>query len=396
MTDDRMALIELVEKSADSDLVRGMLAFAAERLMEAEVEARTGAVRGARDPGRQVQRNGNRERAWDTRAGRIELDIPKLREGATSRLEPRRTAEKALTAVIQEAYVHGVSTRSVDDLVRAMGASGVSKSQVSRLVEEIDERVNAFLARPIKGEWPCLWIDATYVKARQAGRIVSTAVIIAVGVNTDGRREVLGVATGPSEAEAFWKGFLRSLADRGLRGTKLVIADDHKGLRAAASKIFHATLQRCRIHWMRNALAHVPAKQRPAVSAMIKTIFAQETAREAHDQWNSVAEALRERAPRLAALMDAAREDVLAYTAFPREHWPQISSTNPLERLNGEIKRRSNVVGIFPNDAAVVRLTGALMIEQNDEWVVGRRYMSLESLAPISNDPIIRLPGVAA
>ena len=212
----------------------------------------------------------------------------------------------------------------------------------------------------------------------------------------EGVLNLLGVATGPSEAEAFWKSFLRSLADRGLRGTKLVIADDHKGLRAAASKIFHATLQRCRIHWMRNALAHVPAKQRPAVSAMIKTIFAQEMAREAHDQWNSVAEALRERAPKLAALMDEAREDVLAYTAFPREHWPQISSTNPLERLNGEIKRRSDVVGIFPNDAAVVRLTGALMIEQNDEWVVGRRYMSLESLAPVSNDPIIRLPGVAA
>jgi len=398
MTDDRMALIELVEKSADSDLVRAMLAFAAERLMEAEVEARTGAAHGVRDPGRQVQRNGYRERAWDTRAGQIELDIPKLRRGSyfPSFLEPRRTAEKALTAVIQEAYVHGVSTRSVDDLVRAMGASGVSKSQVSRLVEEIDERVNAFLARPIEGEWPYLWIDATYVKARQAGRIVSTAVIIAVGVNTDGRREVLGVATGPSEAEAFWKSFLRSLADRGLRGTKLVIADDHKGLRAAASKVFHATLQRCRIHWMRNALAHVPAKQRPAVSAMIKTIFVQETAREAHDQWNSVAEALRERAPKLAALMDGARDDVLAYTAFPREHWPQISSTNPLERLNGEIKRRSDVVGIFPNHAAVVRLTGALMIEQNDEWVVGRRYMSLESLAPISNDPVIRLPGVAA
>ena len=398
MTDDRMALIELVEKSADSDLVRAMLAFAAERLMEAEVEARTGAAHGVRDPGRQVQRNGYRERAWDTRAGQIELDIPKLRRGSDfpSFLEPRRTAEKALTAVIQEAYVHGVCTRSVDDLVRAMGASGVSKSQVSRLVEEIDERVNAFLARPIEGEWPYLWSDATYVKARQAGRIVSTAVIIAVGVNTDGRREVLGVATGPSEAEAFWKSFLRSLADRGLRGTKLVIADDHKGLRAAASKVFHATLQRCRIHWMRNALAHVPAKQRPAVSAMIKTIFVQETAREAHDQWNSVAEALRERAPKLAALMDGARDDVLAYTAFPREHWPQISSTNPLERLNGEIKRRSDVVGIFPNDAAVVRLTGALMIEQNDEWVVGRRYMSLESLAPISNDPIIRLPGVAA
>ena len=257
MTDERMALIELIENDADTDLVREMLSFAAERLMEAEVEARTGAGHGLRDPARQVQRNGYRERAWDTRAGRIDLEIPRLRKGSyfPSFLEPRRTAEKALTAVIQEAYVHGVSTRSVDDLVKAMGASGVSKSQVSRLIEEIDGRVNAFLSRPIEGEWPYLWIDATYVKAREAGRIVSTATIIAVGVNTDGRREVLGVATGPSEAETFWKGFLRALADRGLRGVKLVIADDHKGLRAAASKVFHATLQRCRVHWMRNALA---------------------------------------------------------------------------------------------------------------------------------------------
>ena len=291
MTDDRMVLIELIEKSADTDLVREMLSFAAERLMDAEVEARTGAAHGVRDPARQVQRNGYRERVWDTRAGRIELEIPRLRKGSyfPSFLEPRRTAEKALTAVIQEAYVHGVSTRSVDDLVKAMGASGVSKSQVSRLVEEIDERVNAFLTRPLEGEWPYVWIDATYVKAREAGRIVSTATIIAVGVNTDGRREVLGVATGPSEAETFWKSFLRSLADRGLRGVKLVIADDHKGLRAAASKVFHASLQRCRVHWMRNAMAHVPAKQRPAVMAMIKTIFAQETAADAHapveDAW---------------------------------------------------------------------------------------------------------------
>lgn len=280
----------------------------------------------------------------------------------------------------------------MDNLVKAMGASGVSKSQVSRLVEEIDGRVNAFLGRPIEGVWPYLWIDATYVKAREAGRIVSTATIIAVGVNTDGRREVLGVATGPSEAETFWKGFLRALADRGLRGVKLVIADDHKGLRAAASKVFHATLQRCRVHWMRNALAHVAAKQRPAVIAMIKTIFAQETAQDAHAQWKSIADALRERAPKLAERMDEAREDVLAYTAFPKEHWPQIASTNPLERLNGEVKRRSNVVGIFPNDRAVIRLVGALMLEQNDEWAVSRRYMSLESLAPVSNDATVRLP----
>jgi len=398
MTDDRMALLELIEKGADADLVREMLSFAAGRLMDAEVQARTGAAHGVRDPERLVQRNGYRERAWDTRVGQIDLEIPRLRRGSyfPSFLEPRRTAEKALTAVIQEAYVHGVSTRAVDDLVKAMGASGVSKSQVSRLVAEIDERVDAFLARPIEGEWPYLWIDATYVKAREAGRIVSTATIIAVGVNTDGRRDVLGVATGPSEAELFWKGFLRSLADRGLRGVKLVIADDHKGLRAAASKIFHATLQRCRVHWMRNLLTHAPARQRPAVIAMVKTIFAQQTAAEARSQWKTVADALRERAPKLAALMDASLDDVLAYTAFPKEHWPQIASTNPLERLNGEIKRRSNVVGIFPNDRAVIRLVGALMLEQNDEWAVGRRYMSLESLAPVSDDPLVKLPGVAA
>jgi len=398
MTDDRMALIAMIEKSADTDLVRDMLAFAADRLMDAEVEARTCAAHGMRAPARQVQRNGYRERTWDTRAGRIDLEIPRLRRGSyfPSFLEPRRTAEKALTAVIQEAYVHGVSTRSVDDLIKAMGASGVSKSQVSRLVEEIDERVNAFLTRPIEVEWPYVWIDATYVKARTGGRIVSTATIIAVGVNTDGRREVLGVATGPSEAEVFWKNFLRTLADRGLRGVKLVVADDHKGLRAAASKVFHATMQRCRVHWMRNALAHVPAKQRPAVIAMIKTIFAQETAQDARTQWKAVADALRERAPKIAELMDAACDDVLAYTAFPKEHWPQVSSTNPLERLNGEIKRRSDVVGIFPNDQAVIRLVGALMLEQNDEWAVGRRYMSLESLAPVSDDPLVKLPGVAA
>src|SRR3954466_12463800 len=252
MTDERMALLELIEKGADADLVRDLLAYASERLMAAEVEQLTGATAGARSPDRINHRNGYRERGWEARGARIDLAIPKLRKGSyfPAFLEPRRTAEKALTAVIQEAYVHGGSTRSVDDLVKAMGASGISKSQVSRLCAEIDERVNAFLSRPIEGAWPYLWIDATYLKSRQAGRIVSVAVIIAVGVNTDGRREVLGIATGASEAEPFWTAFLRSLADRGLRGVKLVIADDHKGLRAAATKVFHASHQRCRVHWM--------------------------------------------------------------------------------------------------------------------------------------------------
>jgi transposase-like protein len=398
MTDERMALFELIEKGADADLIRDMLAFAAERLMNLEVEALTGAPAGVRSPERLNHRNGYRERAWDTRAGRIDLAIPKLRRGSYFPvfLEPRRTAEKALTAVIQEAYVHGISTRSVDDLVKAMGASGISKSQVSRLCEEIDERVNAFLSRPIEGEWPYLWIDATYLKTREAGRIVSTAVILAVGVNADGRREVLGIATGASEAEPFWTAFLRSLADRGLRGVKLVIADDHKGLRAAASRVFYAAHQRCRVHWMRNAMAHLAPKQRPAVVAMLKTIFAQETAEAASEQWTSVADALRERCPKLVELMDRSREEVLVYMSFPREHWAQIASTNPLERLNGEIKRRSDVVGIFPNDRAVIRLVGALMLEQNDEWAVSRRYMSLESLGALSDDPVRRLSAVTA
>ncbi len=398
MTEERMALIELVEKEADSDLVREMLAFAAERIMELEVEAHTGAPKGVRTELRETQRNGYRSRKWDTRAGRIELGIPKLRKGSylPSFLEPRRTAEKALVAVIQEAYVQGVSTRAVDDLVKAMGAGGMSKSQVSRLCAEIDERVQAFLCRPLEGAWPYLWLDATYIKVRDGGRIVSRAAIIAVAVNEDGKREVLGLALGPSEAEAFWTDFLRSLADRGLRGVKLVIADDHKGLRAAARRVFNATQQRCRVHWMRNALAHAPAKQRTAVAAMLKTIFAQETKADAMTQWDAVADALRDKQPKLGAMMDASREDVLAYMDFPREHWPQIASTNPLERVNREVKRRSDVVGIFPNDQAVIRLVGALLLETNDEWAVARRYMSLESLARVLNTHNRRLPAVAS
>jgi len=314
MTEERMALIELVEKQADGDLVREMLAFAAERIMEAEVEERPGAAKGARSPMREAQGNGYRDRDWDTRAGRITLEIPRLRKGSyfPSFLEPRRTAEKALVAVIQEAYVHGVSTRSVDDPVKAMGAGGMSQSQVSRLCAEIDERMNAFLTRPLGGAWPYLWLDATYLKVREGGRIISKAVIIAVAVNEGGKREVLGVATGPSEAETFWTEFLRSLADRGLRGVKLAIANDHKGLRAAARRVFNATHQRCRIHWMRNALAHAPAKQRTAVAAMLKTIFAQETKADAEAQWEIVADALREKQPKLGAPMDSSRDDLLA------------------------------------------------------------------------------------
>jgi putative transposase len=291
--------------------------------------------------------------------------------------------------------VHGISTRSVVDLVKAMGAGGMSKSQVSRLCGEIDERVNAFLSRPLECAWPYLWLEATYLKVQEGGRVVSPAVIIAVAVNEDGKREVLGVATGPSEAETFWTEFLWSLADRGLRGVKLVIADDHKGLRAAARRVFNATHQRCRIHWMRNALAYAPTKQRAAVAAMLKTIFAQETKADAEAQWEIVADALREKQPKLGALTDSSRDDVQAYITFPREHRTQIASANPLERVNREVKRRSDVIGIFPNDEAIDRLVGALMLENNDEWAVARRYMSLETLVRVTDNPTVRLPAVA-
>ena len=322
MTQDMMTLRALLEKSSDADLLREMIGFTAERLMALEVEGLTGAAHGERSADRITHRNGYRDRSWETRAGTVELKIPKLRKGSyfPGFLEPRRMAEKALAAVIQEAYIQGVSTRSVDDLVQAMGMSGVSKSQVSRLCGEIDDKVNGFLDRSLEGDWPYLWLDATYVKVREAGRIVSVAVTVAVAVNDQGRREVLGMAIGASEAEAFWTEFLRSLVRRGLRGVKLLISDDHKGLKAAATRILGATWQRCRVHFARNLLAHAGRQGRRVVSAFVATAFAQEDADSAKVQWRQVADQLRPKVPKLAVLMDEAEHDVLAYMSFPKEH----------------------------------------------------------------------------
>ena len=396
MTNATMALAELAEKGADVDMLRQMVQFMAQRLMDFDVESLCGAGYDEKSAERLNSRNGVRERAWETRAGRIELKIPKLRQGSyfPGFLEPRRTAEKALAAVIQEAYVHGVSTRSVDELVKAMGMSGISKSQVSRLCGELDERVGAFLNRPIEGDWPYLWIDATYVKTREAGSIVSVAVIVAVAVNTEGQRQVIGMKVGPSEAETFWTEFLRSLMRRGLRGVRLVISDAHLGLKAAAAKVLKATWQRCRVHFMRNALAYANKTQRRMVSATIATVFAQDSVEAAHQQWHAVADQLRTKLPKLGSFMDGAEQEVLAYMNFPRAHWLQIHSTNPLERLNAEIKRRTNVVGIFPNDAAITRLVGAMLLEQNDEWCLNRRYMQLEGLQSLSDTAPTRLSAI--
>lgn len=382
-----MALLELVRKGGgDLDFLREGLRMLTNAVLEADVTAHVGAERHERTPERTGQRNGYRERQWDTRVGSLELQIPRVRDGSyfPALLEPRKRAEQALTAVVQEAYVQGVSTRRVDALVQALGMTGISKSQVSRICGELDREVERFRTRPLTGAYPYLWLDATFLKVRDGGRVVSMAVVVAIGVRRSGEREVLGFEVGLSEDGAFWLSFLRTLVTRGLAGVRLVTSDAHVGLCQAISAVLHGTSwQRCRVHFVRNALQRVPKAQAAFVAASIRTVFVEPDAASARVQWRRVADGFRPRFPKLAALMDEAEDDVLAYLAFPREHWRQIWSNNPLERLNREIKRRTDVVGIFPNAAAVIRLVGSVLSEQHDEWQVSRRYLSDESLAKL-------------
>ena len=388
----RMALGELLRKAQaerDADFLREGVRVLSQALMDLEVTQHVGAERYERVAERSGQRNGYRERTWDTRVGTIDLRVPRVRDGSffPSLLDPRKRAERALVAVVQEAYVQGISTRRVDHVVHALGLQGVSKSQVSRLCQDLDAEVERFRTRRLGGPYPYVWLDATFVKVREQGRVVSQAVVLATGVKASGEREVLGLDVGPSEDGAFWVQFLRGLVARGLSGVQLVISDAHEGLKDALRAVLQgASWQRCRVHFIRNALAYVPRSAAPMVAATIRTVFVQPDAAGAHEQWHRVVETLRARFPRLAALLEAAEADVLAYLAFPRAHWTKIWSNNPLERLIKEVKRRTDVIGIFPNTAAVVRLVGAVLAEQHEEWQVGRRYLSMESLTRLMEE----------
>jgi putative transposase len=381
-------------EEASPDLLRAMVRDFAEALMGAEAEALCGAGYGERSPERVNRRNGYRERDWDTRVGSIELALPRLREGSYFPdwlLQPRRRAEQAFVSVIADAYLAGVSTRRVEKLVQQLGVERMSKSQVSRLAKSLDGIVEDFRTRPLDGApYPYVTFDALVVKCREGGRTVNVCVVHAVGVNRDGFRESLGLDVVTAEDGAAWLAFLRSLVARGLSGVRLVTSDAHPGLvDAIAATLPGAAWQRCRTHFMRNLLTRVPKSAQSFVATMVRTIFAQPDGATVHEQHRRIVDQLETRFPEAAALLEEAAADLLAFTTFPKEHWRQLWSNNPLERLNKEIRRRTDVVGIFPNRAAVVRLVGALLAEQNDEWAVAtRRYMSADSIARALTDPI--------
>jgi putative transposase len=392
MAEEKMALLDLLRKGEEPGgdvLVEGMR-WLLQELMEAEVSAQIGADRYERTTERTAQRNGYRTRPWDTRLGTLELQIPKLRTGSyfPSWLEPRRRAEQALVAVITEAYVQGVSTRKVEALVQSLGIAGISKSEVSRLCAGLDEQARIFRTRRLDAEYPYLWLDARYEKVREDGRVLSMAVVVAYGVRADGVREVLGIEVGLSEDVVLWRAFLQDLVARGVRGVKLVISDAHPGLKQAIAEVFVGSAwQRCRVHLTRNAIARVPKGAQAMVAATVRSIFEQPDRMAAEAQLRHVCETLAKRFPSVVQLLEEAEGEILTFFDFPAEHRRQIASTNPLERLNKELKRRSAVVGIFPNRPAVLRLFCALLAEQNDEWLVGRRYFSETSLRKVLRPP---------
>lgn len=384
---DIMPLIEEIFKvygdAKDGDFMRETMSLILQKLMEAEVSARIGAEKYERNDERNNQRNGTRTRPYETRLGTIDLKIPKLREGSyfPSFLEPRRMWEKALVNVIQEAYVHGVSTRKVDDLVQALGMDGIDKSAVSRISQELDEHVQRFVKRPLTLQYPYIWLDATFPKVREGGHVENMALVVAIGVNENGEREILGFDIGMAESGPFWTEFLRGLVSRGLNGVKLVISDAHEGLKGAIKEVIgKCAWQRCRVHFMRNVLCQAPRKQQGMVSAIVRTIFAAPDQKSAKEQLYNVVLQLKDKFPKAMEVLESGCEDVLQYMAFPAEHWAQIHSTNPLERLNREIRRRTDVVSIFPNRPSVLRLVGTLLIEQHEEWQIGRKYFSKESM----------------
>jgi putative transposase len=383
MTIEQVARQVLADEHAD--VLRESLRLVCQQLMELEVSELIGASHGERTPERATHRNGYRPRQWDTRAGTIELEIPKLRQGSYfphGLLEPRKRGEQALLSVVQQAYVCGVSTRRVDQLVESLGLR-ISRSEVSRICALLDEQVEAFRQRPLEGDYPYLWLDGKAEKVRAGGRVVNKCVVIAYGVHESGRREILGIDVGEAETEAFWTDFLRSLLARGLAGVRLVVSDAHEGLKAAIARLLHCPWQRCTVHFLRDCLGHARRDQHGLLAALIRPIFQADSGEQARERLSEAIAALEERLPKVARMLADSEEDILAFYSFPPAHWSKLRSTNPLERFNKEIGRRTDVVGIFPDDRSLIRLVGMLCLEQNDEWLVGRRYLSAAAMEPL-------------